>query len=108
VHCVFGNIDDRYLTTLKAAQYKINLYGEFAELGMEKRKIAVVHLPMFAQALAGSGKYDAVFYGHTHKAEKKRIGKSLLLNPGEIMGRLGKPSIAIYDTEKNDAEIVEI
>ena len=41
--------------------------------------------------LAASGSYDVVFCGHTHVYETARLGPrpTLLVNPGEVMGRLG-------------------
>lgn len=108
VHCVFGNVDDRYLTTLKAEENKIKLHGDLAELELEGRKIAVNHFPRIGEILAHSKLYNAVFYGHTHKVDKRIINETLLLNPGELMGRLGKLTFAIYDTKSNNAEIVEI
>jgi predicted phosphodiesterase len=35
-------------------------------------------------------------------------GDSLLINPGEVMRRFGKSSFAWYDTEANQAEIVQV
>ncbi len=50
--------------------------------------------------MASTGIYDAVFYGHTHIAKREIKGKTLLLNPGEIMGRFGVLSLAIYDMSR--------
>ncbi len=108
VHCVFGNIDDRYNTPLKARELGINFHGDLAELEFSGRKIAVNHYPKIAEALASVGLYDAVFFGHNHTASKKCVGKTLLCNPGELMGRKGKLTFGIYDTDGNDVEIVEL
>ncbi len=72
------------------------------------RKIAANHYPHIARHLAESGHYDAVFYGHDHTAHQEQIGETLLLNPGEVMGRFGKSTFAWYDTETGQAEIVEV
>jgi len=105
VHVVFGNIDDRQMTPeLCEKSDLVQHYGELAELMLGDKKIAVTHLPNNAESLANSGKYDIVFHGHTHLKRNELIKKTLLVNPGEIMGRLGKPSYAIYDTEKNSIE----
>jgi len=40
--------------------------------------------------LASTGKYDAVFCGHTHKPSVEKIGKTLLANLGEVHGSQGK------------------
>lgn len=108
VHCVFGNIDDRFLTSKKAEENKINLYGNIVKLNLSGKNIFITHLPEIAKAFALTSEFDAVFYGHTHKQKKETINNTLLLNPGEIMGRKEKPSFAIYDTETGDAEFFRI
>ena len=107
VHLVFGNIDDNYLTPKKAYELGINFHGYLGELEIENKKIAFLHNPIFAEALAFHGKYDAVFYGHTHKKKEELVKRCLLVNPGEIMGRLGKPSFAVYDIESEKVEFIE-
>lgn len=108
MHCIFGNIDDRFTTPNRSKDLGINFHGDLAELEFDGKKIAVNHYPNIAKALALTDKYDAVFYGHNHVADKKKLGNTLLLNPGELMGWKGKVSLAIYDTETNDAEIINI
>ncbi len=108
IHCVFGNTDDRYATPKKAESLGINFHGDLAELTLEGRKIAVNHFPIIAQALAQSQIYDAVFYGHTHEKLKEKHTKTLLLNPGELMGRKGEVTLAIYNTQTNDADFQQI
>jgi len=108
VHCVFGNIDDRFITPNRAKSLGINFHGDLAELEFGGKKIAVNHYPRIAEALASSSLFDAVFYGHNHIAARRTIGNTLLLNPGELMGRKGRLSFAIYDTETNDAEIIDL
>ena len=104
-HCVFGNIDDRYLTTKKAEEKKtILLYGDMARIEIDNKKIFVNHFPEIAMIAAKSNEFDAVFYGHTHIAKEEKIGNTLMLNPGEVMNRFGKPSVAIYDTKTNSAK----
>lgn len=110
VHVVWGNNDgDKWLLMKNAsATDNVTLHGDFAELQLGERKIAVNHYPEIARPLAESGKYDAVFYGHDHISHMELIDKALLLNPGEVMGRFGKSTFAWYDTEKGSGEIVEV
>ena len=108
VHCVFGNIDDRFTTPNRAKSLGINFHGDTAILEIDNKKILVNHHPDIARAFASTGEYDAVFHGHNHTAKKEKIKDTLLVNPGEIMGWKSKPSLAIYDTESNNVEIIEI
>ena len=61
-----------------------------------------------AEAKAKSGKYDFVFYGHTHEKKEERIGDCLLLNPGEILGWRYPPSYAIVDLETKEVSFVVV
>jgi predicted phosphodiesterase len=36
------------------------------------------------------------------------VGETLLVNPGEILGGKGTPSFAIYDTEADKVDFLEI
>lgn len=111
IHCVFGNGDGDRFTIAKFANSEfqnLKLHGEHAELEIGGAKIAVTHYPLYGKALAKTGDYDAVFSGHTHQVSKELIGKCLWLNPGDVMGWKGKATIAVYDTDSNEAIIYEL
>ena len=107
VHVVFGNNDgDQLLLSRVAAQANnVILHGDYALLELDSRKIAVTHYPELAGALAASGLYDLVCYGHDHTRHMERIGDTVLLAPGEVMGRFGVCSYATYDTDAGNATI---
>ncbi len=109
VHCVFGNGDGDRFTIQRLANTEfanLKLHGEHAEIELSGRKIAVTHYPLYGKALARTGDYAAVFSGHTHSVHEERIGDTLWLNPGEVLGWKGVPTCAVYDTATNAAEIV--
>lgn len=111
VHIVFGNGDGDPLTIQRFAYTEfpnLKIHGQYAELDINGKKIGVTHYPIYGRAMAKTGDYDSVFYGHSHDRAKERFGECLCLNPGEIMGWKGKASFAIYDTKTNTAEIFEI
>ena len=110
VHVVWGNNDgDKWLLTKNATGADpVTLHGDLAELEIGGRSLAVNHYPAIARGLAGSGSYDAVFYGHDHTSRVERIGNCLLLNPGEVMGRFGRSTFAVYDPETNQGEILDV
>lgn len=63
----------------------------------------------FVNSLASGRAYDIILYGHTHLARVTRINNTLVINPGTVSGYVsGKRTFAILDTEKLDAEIVDI
>ena len=110
IHIVWGNNDgDKSLITEVASQAgNITLHGDFADLELGELKIAVNHYPKVARSLAESGSYDVVCYGHDHIPNEEWIGKTLLLNPGELMGLQGRSTIAILDTNKRNVAFIEI
>jgi len=115
VYLVFGNNDgDRFNMTKLAQEYpNIRIYGEFIGdedniLILDSVRIGVSHYPFYAKTMVKTGWYDAVFYGHSHRYEKQKFGKALLLNPGEVAGIFNAPSFAVYDTEFKGCEKVEI
>lgn len=111
VHCVFGNGDgDRFAVQAAASTGKsaLVLHGEWAEVEVGGRRAALTHYPFYARALARTGDYDAVFHGHTHQPTEERIGNTLLVNPGEVMGWQGAPSVAVWDTETNTVTFVDL
>ena len=60
-------------------------------------------------ALAKSGVYDIIVYGHTHRSEISRRGDTLVINPGEGCGWItGIATAALLDTETMEAELVEL
>jgi putative phosphoesterase len=110
VHIVWGNNDgDKRLLMVQAEKTRnIQIHGELAELVLDGVKIAVNHYPEIGRALAHSGQYDLVCYGHDHSAHEEKIGDTLLLNPGEVMGLMGRRTMAIYDTRKKELTWVEL
>jgi predicted phosphodiesterase len=73
--------------------------GEF-----DGKCVAVNHYPEIALAIAAAGRHDLVCYGHNHLFAIERKGRTLMVNPGAIMGYEpgGKHDIpatfVIYDT----------
>ena len=76
IHLVFGNVDgDHFSMTKRVCEKTISnviIYGELGEIELGGKKIAFCHLREFAKGLASIGKYDLVFYGHTHKPWRRK------------------------------------
>lgn len=108
VHMVWGNNDgDKRMVAQVAEGYPgFTIYGEFAEVEIANLRIAINHYPEIARGLAKSGAYDLVCYGHNHTAHQETVGGTLLLNPGEVMGLKGSASVAIFDTQSREVEMV--
>ncbi len=82
-------------------------HGDAAAITLAGREVYFCHYPHVAARAAASGRYNAVFYGHTHRAELQE-GTPLIVNPGDIQGRYGNPSMAVYNTDDNSAYLVSL
>lgn len=101
IHAVFGNNDgDPWLLTSIAAGFAhVTLHGQFGTFDAGGKTVAINHYPEIAEPVAASERFDAVFSGHDHQRYEKRYGRTLWANPGEIMGRFGRPGFGLYDTD---------
>lgn len=117
VHAVFGNNDgEKLLLSRVAAELGAVLVEQPLFTSIGGREIAVVHgasspewTVRFAEALARSGLFDIVIYGHTHKLDVRRIGETLIVNPGALSGYLvDRATYAIIDLDTLEVEIVEV
>jgi putative phosphoesterase len=110
VYIVWGNNDgDRLLhLQVSAVAENIHFLGEFGDLTLDGLKIAVTHYPRIARPLAESGKFDLVCCGHDHKANEEHIGRTILLNPGELHGLFGRSTIALFLTTTKKVAAIDL
>jgi len=86
VEIVFGNNDADLFRITRKSTARVRVHGEFFETELGGKKIAVNHFNDLARPMAASGLYDYVLYGHNHEFSVARIGRTLAVNPGPIMG----------------------
>jgi len=104
---IFGNNDGDKLLLLERAEG--NIRNQPYIFTLKDRKIVVMHEHHVVDALADSGHFDLVIYGHTHKADVRKVKKTLVVNPGEVGTYLyGKATVALVDLATLEAEIVEL
>jgi len=106
VYFALGNADYTMLNKTGLLPESVTWDKEIVETELNGKKVAVVHHDYKARKLAETGEFDIIFYGHTHTPWEKKIGKSLLINPGEIAGHYGRASFALFDTETLKAELI--
>jgi putative phosphoesterase len=113
---IFGNNCGEKSGLYKTAKkYNVELFEPPHTLTLEGRRILLIHgwgstevTEEIVEALVSSGKWDAVFYGHTHKARLDYIRGRLLLNPGEVAGVLYEPSFAVVDLSNLKASLFKV
>ncbi len=109
-HFVLGNCDWSP-ESIAAAIERIGakLYQPFGELEIAGKTIGWIHshdLKLFLN-LEFSDKFDYLFYGHTHKAEQHRRGKTLVVNPGALY-RARQKTCLILDPGTEEFVTIEI
>lgn len=113
---VFGNNDgERLLLKRVADENGMLLEEQPAMLKLGGKDFLLYHgsgsvekTRRTVEGFAKSGDYDFVLYGHTHMVDHRRIGDTLILNPGEACGYLtGRRTFAVLDVETGEFEIVE-
>ncbi len=106
IHIIFGNNDGEKLGLKKTFGEKIHISPYNLKIG--GKKVVLMHEPDNLTAIAKSGYFDLIIYGHTHEVDI-RDEKSLIVNPGECGGWVtGKSTVAIWDTDTNEVDVVEV
>ena len=110
---VFGNNDGDHELLKKRFSETNNctIHDRFTTVTIEGYRVALLHghETELLNAIIDSESFNAVIHGHTHNMGIERKGKTLSINPGELCGYLtGKPTLAILDTDKNEAKIIEL
>ncbi len=97
----FSGISENSFKSFK----RVKIFEEFGEIKIGGKKIAFCHFPEIAEDLAKKKKHDLVFYGHTHKPWLEKIGKTKLINPGNLAGIFYKATFAVYDAKIDKLEL---
>ena len=104
---IFGNNDgDRLLLSEKSGG---NLSPQPLIMSLDGKKIVAVHEPDLVDALAESGHFDLVIYGHTHRPVVRKFKGTLVVNPGKL-ARLhkGESTLSVLDLDGMEARIISL
>jgi putative phosphoesterase len=109
VQAVYGNCDGEKPGLAAAVEPFGEIRDAPAVFSHDKREILLGHVNFPVPEYVASGKYDIVVFGHTHKPEVIKKGRTLAVNPGETGGWLtGKSTVALLDPATLEAEIIEL
>jgi len=89
----------------------MKIAGTFARIDLGGMRVGLLHGNdrELLETLTSCGSLDLLVYGHTHRSEIRREGSLLIVNPGEVYGHLsGRSTVALVDSVKRSAEIVEV
>ena len=98
IQCVFGNCDSD-IQGLKRALTRVG--GEIDpppfSFRLSEWRILLLHEPVGLEPQADTQNYDYIFYGHMHRVDHRRVGKTTILCPGESGSRNGNATLCIAD-----------
>lgn len=102
---IYGNNDGDLL--LLREKSRGSIHPQPHVFTVHGKRVVVVHEPGIVEALADSGHFDLVVYGHLHEPEIRRVRDTLVVNPGKA-ARLhkGSSTLALLDTASMEAEII--
>lgn len=104
---IFGNNDGDVLSLQEHSGGR--LYKQPYLFEFDGKKIILIHEHHLVEALADSGHYDIVIFGHTHKPLVRKKGATLVVNPGETGSQLyGKATVVIVDLKAMEADIIPL
>jgi uncharacterized protein len=107
---VLGNCD-YYTPELRAAIQDVGglLHDGFGHIEQDGCNVAWIHGHEQGRFrdLVNAQHFNFVFYGHTHRQEQHRVGKTEVINPGALY-RARDKSFAILDTMSREVEIVMV
>ncbi|MBT5875895.1 MAG: metallophosphoesterase [Candidatus Latescibacteria bacterium] len=106
---VYGNNDGERLGLANTYGKLGKLFAVSTELTVAGRKVYVRHEPDAIDAIADSGHYDIVIYGHTHQIDIRQAGSTWIVNPGECCGWVTERStIVVFDLEKMEPTLIDL
>jgi len=107
---VFGNNDgEKLLLTSTIQSFGGQIHENVLHTEIQGKKIFMTHIPSTIDEVIETGHYDLVIYGHTHRQDIRKIGKTLVINPGESTDWItGKSSLVILDLEDMHYKVVKI
>lgn len=106
IYLALGNAD--YDIKMKTGLIPENVIWKdgVLDFGIDKLKLAAVHNIQEFIVEGAKKKPTVLFYGHTHTPWEQNINGVVAINPGEVCGRYGPPSFAIFDTKTKKAKLV--
>jgi hypothetical protein len=86
-----------------AEQVGVSCYGNFADLELGGKRIAVIHGDDFRlrQRILTEQRHDYLLQGHTHVRRDERVGIVRCINPGALH-RAREKTVAILDTAADE------
>ncbi len=97
IHLVKGNAEIYSEKDLPKHSH-IVYYGKTGDLQLSSKRIGICHEDFLITKILERGKYDFVFYGHTHQPWEEEREGARIINPGTLGGMFSQATFALWDT----------
>ncbi len=111
VHLIYGNNagDQHLISSRTAANFEsITHHGTLGEFTCGGLDICVVHYPEIARGLAAQTRYDIVCCGHSHQPGVECYGRTLLINPGQLLGEDDQTGFTVLDCTSRSTQRIKV
>jgi putative phosphoesterase len=107
---VYGNNDgEKLFLKKKIEEFGGRIYEDTFKGEIQGRKILMTHKPDLVEETAASGCFDLVIYGHTHKKDIRKVGATLVVNPGETTDWISDRSdVVILELDDLTYEVISL
>ncbi len=106
---VYGNCDTERAELTEAIT---NLGGEIHEIyegQIGGKRIFMAHQPELMKGAIERDEFDLVIYGHTHKLDIRKVGRTLVINPGTARRwQMGSPHVVIVELDHMVTETIAL
>lgn len=110
-YLVYGNnVGDQHLISQACGSRfpTITHHGVFGAVEAGGLRIVFTHYPQMARGLLRQENFDVVCCGHNHRYQVESHGDSLLINPGELLGKDAQPSFCLLDCRSRKVERIDV
>ena len=107
---VFGNCDgEKVILTSTIKDFGGEIHEGIYRGEVAGKRIFMTHTLGVIEEVAGSGKFDLVIYGHTHKQDIRKVGDTLVVNPGESTDWLTDEScVVVLELDDMSYEVISL
>ncbi len=103
---VFGNCDcERKLIKEAIESFGGEVYDSRYSCKVGGKDIFITHRDDVVEAIAASGNYDLVIYGHTHKQDVRMVAETLVVNPGSARS---ESNVAVVELDDMSVENISL
>jgi uncharacterized protein len=99
-HMEFCDVEDKF-ANIKLAEYESSFL-------IDGKQVLVVHAPSRYESYLANEDLGYIFYGHTHKPWQEVKSGKMILNPGNISNFRYSPTFAIWETESDKFELIQL